>query len=195
MNRKRVFTWALATLLAIGATVPAMAILGIGDIVFDPTNYEEAIQHLIQLQQQYVVSDTPKTPIDFFPTVPAVSDLPGSQTVPTIYQISPRLHSPYVLQSAVSVERQLTKIANVAVSYLNARGVHQFLSVNANLSIRFGGDPQAEPADRQLQYSGRHEADSVRVLFAELRQQQRFGHLQLSVGPVRSEPGLRARFV
>jgi conjugal transfer/entry exclusion protein len=29
------------------------AILGVGDIVFDPSNYEEAIQHLIQLQQQY----------------------------------------------------------------------------------------------------------------------------------------------
>jgi hypothetical protein len=33
---------------------PAFAILGIGDIVFDPSNYEEAIQQLVQLEQQYV---------------------------------------------------------------------------------------------------------------------------------------------
>jgi type IV secretion system protein TrbJ len=32
---------------------PAFAILGIGDIVFDPSNYEEAIQQLVQLEQQY----------------------------------------------------------------------------------------------------------------------------------------------
>jgi len=30
------------------------------------------------------------------------------------------------------VERQVTKIANVTVSYLNSRGVHQFTSINAN---------------------------------------------------------------
>jgi hypothetical protein len=86
-------------------------------------------------QQQYIVSATPDAPIDFFPTVPAVSDLPVSQTVPTIYQINARLHSAYVLQSAVSVERQVTKIANVTLSYLNARGVNQFLSVNANAPL------------------------------------------------------------
>ncbi len=86
-------------------------------------------------QQQFIVGATPAAPIDFFPIVPPVSNLPASQTVPTIYQINPRLHSPYVLQSAVSVERQLTKIANVTVSYLSSRGVHQFLSVNANAPL------------------------------------------------------------
>lgn len=53
MNRKRAFTWVMVAFLAVGLAVPAKAILGIGDIVFDPTNYGEAIQQLIQLQQQY----------------------------------------------------------------------------------------------------------------------------------------------
>ena len=53
MNRKRAFKLVLVAFLAIGLAVPAKAILGIGDIVFDPTNYGEAIQQLIQLQQQY----------------------------------------------------------------------------------------------------------------------------------------------
>jgi len=136
-------------------------------------------------QQQFIVGATPAAPIDFFPIVPPVSNLPPSQTVPTIYQINPRLHSPYVLQSAVSVERQLTKIANVTVSYLNSRGVHQFLSVNANAPLP--GTPgsdgprptrqratsistrpresQTESTDRQLQHPRRREADAVRLLF------------------------------
>ena len=100
-------------------------------------------------QQQFIVAATPDTPIDFFPLVPPVSDLPPSQTVPTIYQINSRLHSPYVLQSAVSVERQLTKIANVTVSYLNSRGVHQFLSVNANAPLPgtpFSQGPRPDPS-------------------------------------------------
>jgi hypothetical protein len=49
MKRKLVLT-ALATVLF---AAPALAILGIGDIVFDPTNYAEAIQEFLQLQQQY----------------------------------------------------------------------------------------------------------------------------------------------
>lgn len=44
----------LLTLVAIlTLAVPAFALFGLGDIVFDPTNFEEAAQQLIQLQQQY----------------------------------------------------------------------------------------------------------------------------------------------
>src|SRR6266581_8102664 len=32
---------------------PAFAIFGFGDIVFDPSNYAEAIQQLLQMEQQY----------------------------------------------------------------------------------------------------------------------------------------------
>ena len=98
-------------------------------------------------QQQYLVSADPNAnppvTIDFFPTVPSVSELP-TQTTPTIYQIAPNLHSPYIMQSAVSVERQVTKIASVTVSYLNSRGVHQFLSRVANAPLP--GTPGSGPA-------------------------------------------------
>jgi len=76
-------------------------------------------------QQQFLVSAP-----DFFPNVPDLSSLtPQTQT---IYRISPNLRAPYIMQSAVSLERQVTKIANVTVSYLNSRGVHQFVSLNVN---------------------------------------------------------------
>ncbi|MBZ5664917.1 MAG: TonB-dependent receptor [Acidobacteriia bacterium] len=75
-------------------------------------------------QQQYIVSDPT------YPTPPPVNTLPA--TAQAIYQINAQLHAPYIMQTAFSLERQVTKIANVTVSYLNARGVHQFLSLNTN---------------------------------------------------------------
>ncbi len=56
-----------------------------------------------------------------------------------IYQISPRLHAPYTMQGAVSVERQVTKSATVSATYLNSRGFDQFLTINANAP--FPGTP------------------------------------------------------
>jgi carboxypeptidase family protein len=77
-------------------------------------------------QQQYAVSSG----IDFFPNVPTVSQLPTATS--PIYQIAPELHAPYIMQTAFSLERQVTKIANVTLTYLNARGVHQLLSIDTN---------------------------------------------------------------
>lgn len=82
-------------------------------------------------QQQFLVSTSQGAEVNFFPQVPPVNELPP-ETKPTVYQIGPSLRAPYVMQAAVSVERQVTKIANVTVSYLNSRGVHQFTSINAN---------------------------------------------------------------
>lgn len=65
-----------------------------------------------------------------------VANLPScgtaNTTKSTIYQISPSLYAPYTLQSAISVERQLTKSATLAVTYLNSRGFDQLLTINAN---------------------------------------------------------------
>lgn len=44
---------ALLVVIGLAIAVPAWAILGLGDIVFDPTNFEEAVQELVQLEQQY----------------------------------------------------------------------------------------------------------------------------------------------
>jgi len=84
-------------------------------------------------QQQYAVSCPPSQPpqpcsqIGFFPNV----QLP-TQTTSPIYQIAPGLHAPYIMQTAFSLERQVTKIANVTLTYLNARGVHQLMSIDTN---------------------------------------------------------------
>jgi hypothetical protein len=57
---------------------------------------------------------------------------PSSTLTSTTYQVSPNLHAPGVLQYAVSVERQVTKSATLAVTYLGSRGFDQFVTVNAD---------------------------------------------------------------
>ncbi|MGB2628577.1 MAG: carboxypeptidase-like regulatory domain-containing protein [Candidatus Acidiferrum sp.] len=57
--------------------------------------------------------------------------LPANPTN-TIYQYNPNLHAPYTIQTGVTLERQLTKTANIAVTYLNSRGDHQFYTESLN---------------------------------------------------------------
>jgi len=107
-------------------------------------------------QQSYAVSclqSQPCSQLSFFPTVPPVSQLP-SQTVSSIYQIGPKLHAPYIMQSAFTLERQVTKIANVTVTYLNSRGVHQLLSLVTNAPVTNYPYPTGSlPSTYYFQYS------------------------------------------
>jgi hypothetical protein len=87
------------------------------------------------IQQQFIVQN----PAFFDPnTTVGPSGLGSSATAPqTIYEPNPNLRTPYTMQTGVSVERQLTKVANVAVTYLNSRGVHAFYTdfINANAPL------------------------------------------------------------
>jgi Carboxypeptidase regulatory-like domain len=60
------------------------------------------------------------------------------------YQIDPNLRAPYIMQAGASVERQLTKSANVTITYLNSRGVHALLVSNINAPIP-GTYPPGDP--------------------------------------------------
>lgn len=77
------------------------------------------------LQAQYVFTNP-----TFFPDTAPTGTVP-----PSVYQASGRLRPPYVVQTAVSIERQLTKVANLSVSYLNSRGWDQLLTNNINIPI------------------------------------------------------------
>ena len=79
-------------------------------------------------QQQFVVTN----PEFFLNNIPEPGVLPISATAPTIYSPNPNLRTPYIMQTGISVERQLTKNANLAVTYLNSRGVHEFFTENIN---------------------------------------------------------------
>lgn len=61
-----------------------------------------------------------------YPTTPSLGSLPATAT--TTYGIDPSLRTPYTIQFAGSVERQLTKTATFTATYLHSHGVHQLFS-------------------------------------------------------------------
>ena len=79
-------------------------------------------------QHQFVISN----PGFFDPNTPG---LPPSVLLPAtqaIHTVSPLLQAPYVLQSALGIERQIPGNTTISVNYTNSHGLHQLLSRNIN---------------------------------------------------------------
>jgi len=104
------------------------------------------------VQEQFVLGIPPSSPgaLDFYPNIPSTNTL--NQQFIAIRQIDSKLRSPYVMQSALALERQLTKIANVSVTYLHSRGVHQLLSRNVNAINPSTGNQLFPGAGKIYQY-------------------------------------------
>jgi hypothetical protein len=71
-------------------------------------------------QQQYVVQNPA-----FFLTVPSLETLPAVQA---IREVDANFRAPYLLQSALTLERQLPGKNTLAVTYTNTHGLHQLRS-------------------------------------------------------------------
>lgn len=94
---------------------------------FAVANTETAERYNGVVQQQYIVSNP-----DFFPVVPPISSLAAYTSTRTIQEISSTLRAPYVMQSALSVERQVARNTTVSVTYTNSHGLHILRSENIN---------------------------------------------------------------
>lgn len=79
------------------------------------------------IEHQYVVTDP-----GFFPAIPPVSTLQSSQV---IEELDSNLRAPYLMQSSVSLERQLPANTTLALTYTNAHGLHQLLSNDINAPL------------------------------------------------------------
>jgi len=83
-----------------------------------------------KIQQQFVVNNP-----DSFPNPPVI-------TVPSaIQEISPALRSPYIIQSAVSIERQLARRTTLAATYTNSHALHQLRTLDVNAPLPGTFDP------------------------------------------------------
>ncbi|HEV2964039.1 MAG TPA: carboxypeptidase regulatory-like domain-containing protein [Candidatus Angelobacter sp.] len=82
-------------------------------------------ERLNGLNQQQLVIKNPS-----YPNPPSLSTL--AATPLTLQTIDPALRTPYTVQLAASVERQLTKSATVTATYLHVHGVHQLFSSVVN---------------------------------------------------------------
>lgn len=95
-------------------------------------------------QQQFVVAN----PQFFLTDTPSTDQLAAmSTTAPTLYQPNSNLRTPYTMQSGLTLERQLIKSANLSVTYLASRGLHQFFTknINAPLCSTLPCDPSTAP--------------------------------------------------
>jgi len=104
---------------------------------FDDDNILQAFRLNGITQQQFVVNAP-----DFFPgNIPPVNTLAGTSTFPTIYQIAPGFQSPYVIQGAAGLERQVTQNIKASVTYITSHGIHQLLTRNINAPLPGTYDP------------------------------------------------------
>jgi hypothetical protein len=95
---------------------------------FSETNVLTAERYNGISQQQYVIQNPS------YPTLPVIS--PSDLKTQTIQEIDSHLRAPYILQSALTVERQLPKNTTVSVSYVNSHGLHEFRSEDINAPLK-----------------------------------------------------------
>jgi hypothetical protein len=81
-------------------------------------------------QQQYVVPNP-----DTFPKIPSAATLLSYAKAQTVHTISSSLQAPYVIQSALGVERQLPGHTTVAANMILTHGLHELLSRDINAPL------------------------------------------------------------
>jgi hypothetical protein len=82
------------------------------------------------VEQSYVVTN----PL-FYPTIPSIASLAGSLAPQVIYEKDSNLHAPYLMQSAVTLERQLPSNTTLSVTYTNSHGLHELRSFDINAPL------------------------------------------------------------
>lgn len=88
-----------------------------------------------------------QNPTCYFPNGITQNELGACGTVTknktAVYEIAPNLHASVSSESAVGVERQVSKDATVTLTYVNTLGQHQVVTRNANAPQVPGYDPSA----------------------------------------------------
>lgn len=163
------FAWGVG-----GKSAPPKVVLRGGFGIFYDRFQEAQILEAERLngitQEQFVINN---------PQCPSLTDITACTgavipATPAIYQISSHVHAPYTLQSAISVERQLTKSATLNVTYLNSRGFDQLLTINANAP--FPGTPCSPTCPTPAENLYRYVSEAV------FRQNQLIANTNVRVG-------------
>ncbi|GAC1429941.1 MAG: TonB-dependent receptor [Terriglobales bacterium] len=165
------FAWGLG---GSGKKSPQLVLRAGFGIFYDRFGYDLVLQseRLNGVTEQQSIVQSP----DFYPSIPLGSALSGSQISPTVYRIAPSLRAPQTMQTAISVERQLSRVATFSVTYINSRGGHQLLTRNINAP-----EPGTDPSNGPRPYGGvtniyEYESEGV------FRQNQLIANVRLTAG-------------
>ncbi len=101
---------------------------------FQESNVLQTVRQNGTNQTQYVVQNPNFCENSTYcASAPSASSLASYSTAaPTLYRIAPEFKAAVNMQAAIGIEHQFGKIANFAATYINSRGVHQYLSDNIN---------------------------------------------------------------
>jgi hypothetical protein len=97
---------------------------------FDDSYTLAAIRFNGENQQQFTIRNP-----DFFPTAPSIADLQSTARPLTLREVDRQLRAPYIIQSAIGIERQLPGNSAFAVTFTNSRGVHMLRTRNINAPL------------------------------------------------------------
>ncbi len=102
---------------------------------FDLSNILTAARYNGKVQQQYVITNPDFFSPDATTPISALGGLEAVQPVQTLQLVSSSLRAPYLMQSALSVERQLPARSTLAVTYTDSHGLHIFESEDINAPL------------------------------------------------------------
>ena len=112
---------------------PLMVVRGGWGMFYDRFS-EDLVLNSIRLnginQQQYVVQYP-----NFYPNVPDPATLAANRLPQAVTKLDASLRAPYMMQSAIGVERQLPKNITLALTFSDTRGVHQLYQRNVNAPL------------------------------------------------------------
>lgn len=127
------------------ASQPTTVVRGGFGIFYDriPANLTlQALRFDGARQQQYIVTDP--AVLDLFPAVPSVATLGTFAQPQTTRRVADDITSPYTMQGAISVERQLPRRNVLTTTYIYARALHLLRSRNVNAPLASGLRPRPE---------------------------------------------------
>jgi len=112
---------------------------------FDESNTLQALRFDGTTQQNYQLTASPTLLLGSYPNLPPSSLLSTGLQQQNIYRVDPSVRSPYLMQSAVSVERALPARSSLSVNFVNSRGDHVLRTRDVNAPL---------PATGMLPYPG-----------------------------------------
>ncbi len=137
------FAWGIGS----GKTAPKTVLRAGFGLFYDRFSQGNILQS-VRLDGTNQVQYISLQPELFYPAIPDQNSPFLSAASTTIRQIDPKLRSPYMMQTAVTVERQLSKSGTASITYLNSRGEHTFISQNINAPTSY--DPMDPCANRPM---------------------------------------------
>ena len=160
------FAW--APVAATGTKEPLVVVRGGLGLFYDRFNENivvTASRYNGVTQRQFVLSD--EAVLNLFPSVPSFESVAaGAGFPPLIRRIGEALRVPYMIQSALSLERQLPMKTTLTVTYINSRTRRAFNSRNVNAPLPVSGVRPDPGAGNILQFESQGRINQNQLLVA-----------------------------